>query len=198
MIPVELNSILYRYELNMALFQTVMRERGLIDTSGEILDTPYSVAHNVAYYEVAARNRSHAMRLLLWNNTVTTYQDYNLTAGALNTNSTSISSFIPMWAGLFDTDSTAVRTQIYDRLVATQLIQTAGVLTTNFFSGQQWDAPNAWPPLVWFTIEGLVKLALPQSVALAVRYFLLISLSRLFFCVAECHGSVVGDVLLGV
>jgi alpha,alpha-trehalase len=36
------------------------------------------------------------------------------------------------------------------------LLQVAGVLTTTAQeSGQQWDAPNAWPPLVFLLIEGM-------------------------------------------
>ena len=30
-----------------------------------------------------------------------------------------------------------------------------GFVTTLIVSGQQWDAPNGWPPLQWLTIEGV-------------------------------------------
>jgi alpha,alpha-trehalase len=34
-------------------------------------------------------------------------------------------------------------------------LKPGGFVTTNFASGQQWDAPNGWPPLEWLTIEGV-------------------------------------------
>ena len=35
------------------------------------------------------------------------------------------------------------------------LIQAGGVLTSLYNTSQQWDAPNAWPPLQYFVVEGL-------------------------------------------
>lgn len=50
------------------------------------------------------------------------------------------------------------------------LVQPGGVLTTDTLgSGQQWDAPNAWPPLVLLTIEGLRKQTDNDAQRLAVR-----------------------------
>ena len=34
-------------------------------------------------------------------------------------------------------------------------LKSGGFVTTGFASGQQWDAPNGWPPLEWLTIEGV-------------------------------------------
>src|SRR5690606_31537482 len=34
-------------------------------------------------------------------------------------------------------------------------LQPGGFVTTDIVSGQQWDAPNGWPPLQWLAIEGL-------------------------------------------
>jgi alpha,alpha-trehalase len=55
-----------------------------------------------------------------------------------------------------------------DSLKASDLIQAAGVLTTKIESGQQWDSPNAWPPLVLLTVEGLRRLAISDASDLAV------------------------------
>lgn len=38
---------------------------------------------------------------------------------------------------------------------ASGLLGPAGVLTTVYNTGQQWDAPNAWPPLQDIVIEAL-------------------------------------------
>src|SRR5262249_4923224 len=34
-------------------------------------------------------------------------------------------------------------------------LKPGGFVTTTFRTGQQWDAPNGWPPLEWMTIEGV-------------------------------------------
>jgi alpha,alpha-trehalase len=45
------------------------------------------------------------------------------------------------------------------RAVAARLerdfLEPGGFVTTRIVSGQQWDAPNGWPPLQWLTIEGV-------------------------------------------
>ena len=35
------------------------------------------------------------------------------------------------------------------------LLRPEGVVPTTVVSGQQWDAPNGWAPLVWLTVGGL-------------------------------------------
>jgi alpha,alpha-trehalase len=37
------------------------------------------------------------------------------------------------------------------------LSYTGGVPTSLNNSGQQWDFPNAWPPLQWFAIVGMIN-----------------------------------------
>src|SRR2546425_2950593 len=45
------------------------------------------------------------------------------------------------------------------RAVAARLerdfLKPGGFVTSLIASGQQWDAPNGWPPLEWLTIEGV-------------------------------------------
>ena len=36
-----------------------------------------------------------------------------------------------------------------------EFLKPGGFVTTNIRSGQQWDAPNGWPPLEWMAIEGV-------------------------------------------
>lgn len=42
-------------------------------------------------------------------------------------------------------------------------------MTTTVSSGQQWDAPNAWPPLVLLLIEGLMTLKVDSAVSMATN-----------------------------
>ena len=52
-----------------------------------------------------------------------------------------------------------IRAQIQGRAVARNLelhfLKPGGFSTTTIHTGQQWDAPNGWPPLEWLTIEGV-------------------------------------------
>jgi alpha,alpha-trehalase len=34
-----------------------------------------------------------------------------------------------------------------------EFLKTGGFVTALIASGQQWDAPNGWPPLEWLAIE---------------------------------------------
>src|SRR5262249_12078325 len=49
------------------------------------------------------------------------------------------------------------------RAVAARLerdfLKPGGFVTTTVASGQQWDAPNGWPPLEWLSIEGVRRYA---------------------------------------
>lgn len=62
-----------------------------------------------------------------------------------------------------------MRDKAVTSLLNSHLIAEAGVLTTNITSGEQWDAPNAWPPLVQMTIEGLQRANTPSATEAAVR-----------------------------
>ena len=39
--------------------------------------------------------------------------------------------------------------------LARDLLKPGGFVTTLIPTGQQWDAPNGWPPLQWLAIEGV-------------------------------------------
>lgn len=175
-VPVDLNAILYRYELNLALLQATMLQLGLESPS---ISAPL---HSAEYYAEAAQNRSVAIEQVLWNNATSCWMDFNLTAGTPNDNGiTTASSYTPLWAGLAPDHPR--RIAVYESFLASGLHQPGGILTTTDTTGQQWDAPNAWPPLVWLTIEGLLRLDLPQSVDLAVSL-------GLFVCeVAICNNG---------
>lgn len=48
------------------------------------------------------------------------------------------------------------------------LVCIAGGLPTSLqMTGEQWDLPNAWPPLQIIVIQGLAKTGVPQATALA-------------------------------
>ena len=103
-----------------------------------------------------------------------------------------IAYWIPLWAGIYPPPMEVNPNQLYEmqfvpwtyepsehiknKLVRSLnysgLVQVAGVLITTLPTGQQWDSPNAWPPLVLLTIEGLRNLGSTNALVLAVRVLL--------------------------
>ena len=55
--------------------------------------------------------------------------------------------------------------------VSRDLLKSGGIVTTPVVSGQQWDAPNGWPPLQWIGVSGLRRYSLsPLAETLACRW----------------------------
>jgi alpha,alpha-trehalase len=163
-VPVDLNSILYANEITIANFLNLTGN----STGAE------------AWEELAAR-RSEAMAAVMWNVEYWSFFDYNLTAGeqhifALADEDASISElegapegyqvhltpaqFYPFWTGAapnYIKENPAVITRAYER-IALQLELFDGALpASNIETGQQWDEPNVWPPLVYILIQGLLN-----------------------------------------
>ncbi len=103
----------------------------------------------------------------MWSEEHQRWFDYSLITNTSVTDITTIASYIPLWAGLGPTDATE-QTALLNSFISSGLHQVGGILTTNLSTTQQWDSPNAWPPLVWLTIQGLLALKVPQAVQLAV------------------------------
>ncbi|CAJ2513388.1 Uu.00g015070.m01.CDS01 [Anthostomella pinea] len=162
-VGVDLNSILYANEIAISGF---LRDNGS-DTAA-------------AEYESMAKNRSAAMYDLMWNEEYSSYFDYNLTSQAPNlyippdSDTTTAQSadapeghqvlfhaaqFYPFWLGAappqLKNNPLAVRNAF--KRVSDLLIEKPGAIAaTNYQTGQQWDQPNVWPPLMYVFMKGLL------------------------------------------
>lgn len=63
------------------------------------------------------------------------------------------SDWIPLWCGAVAVGSPEAQHAVAS-LLASGLVQQGGVAASNFESEQQWDWPNAWPPLQSMLAEG--------------------------------------------
>jgi alpha,alpha-trehalase len=55
--------------------------------------------------------------------------------------------------------------------VSRDLLKSGGIVTTTQTTGQQWDAPNGWPPLQWIGISGLRRYSIaPLADTVACRW----------------------------
>ncbi|CAH0485294.1 unnamed protein product [Peronospora farinosa] len=150
-IPVELNSIMHRVELNLAEFHKILGN---------------SVAS--ARFLHAAKIRVAAMDAVLWSESEGCWKDYLLDSRE-HSKVVSVSNYSPLWGGIVDSSDTLRVDKIVASLEKSGLVQIGGVQTTTSVTGQQWDAPNAWPPLQDIIIEGLQTAGTEKARALAKR-----------------------------
>jgi len=134
-VPVDLNCILYANELALA---------GMHEEVGNY--------EKGAHYRDAAAARLAAIQTYLWNMTTFSWNDYNFVTKK-QTVSFYAYQFVPFWSGVYavlphDTISDVLKTvlPIFDYV--------AGVPTSIFSSGQQWDFPNGWAPLQYWAVQG--------------------------------------------
>ncbi len=130
--PVCLNSLLYKYELDMAGFA---KELGKKNEARE--------------WTRRAATRKAAINRYLWDAPTGLYMDYDFTR---NVRSTYLytSIFYPLWAGLASPLQAAGVQKALPRLEAEH-----GLAMSDNISGMQWDRPFGWAPEVWFAVLGL-------------------------------------------
>jgi len=131
-VPVDLNSLLYGLE------QAIARGCG--------------VRHDAACerkFAERARLRRQAMNRYLWDPDARYFMDYDWRQKK-RTGELTAATLYPLFTGVADiwqADAVGGVTQV-------RLLEEGGVVTTNIASGQQWDAPNGWPPLQWIAVSG--------------------------------------------
>lgn len=147
----DLNAILYRVERTLADFAVVLGQQPVAEGLRD-----------------AAADRLAAMRQVLWDSHTHQWYDFNVTAGAPHKLS-SVSNFVPIWAGAYDTTNRTLQLQLIQSLKNSGLVQPGGIATTTLKTGQQWDWPNAWPPCQHMVIEGLRRMAIADGPAYAAQ-----------------------------
>lgn len=163
-VPVCLNSILYGNEITIAQF---FNRTGNTTAGRE--------------WEQLAKTRSDSMHSLMWNETLHSYFDYNMTSSGQNIyvpadedataadNSTAPAGqqvffhpaqFFPFWLGAapesLKNNPYAVKTA-YARVADYLQLRKGAIPASNINTGQQWDQPNVWPPLMHPLMKGLLN-----------------------------------------
>ncbi len=133
-LPVCLNSILYRRELDIAEFWEVLGESGR--------------AHG---WLDAAKTRKETMNRLMWNQARGFFADYDYQRQRRNPYP-SLAMFYPMWAGL----ATQKQAQAMVERWLPQFEQFGGLVTTlKPKEDAQWAWPNGWAPLQILVTDAL-------------------------------------------
>ena len=131
-VPVDLNSLLYGLE------QAIARGCG----------ARHEAACERKFAE-RARLRRQAMNRYLWDPNARYFMDYDWRQKK-RTGELTAATLYPLFTGVADiwqADAVGGVTQV-------RLLEEGGVVTTNIATGQQWDAPNGWPPLQWIAVSG--------------------------------------------
>ncbi len=129
-----LNSLLYRYERDLADFATMLHQTA-----------------QVAQWKQEAEARSRAINKYLWNADKGMFFDYDFTTGEQSTY-VYATIFYPLWAGLATTE----QAKAVDAHLGL-LDKAGGLVCSTYASGLQWDLPFGWAPLNWLTVDGLRK-----------------------------------------
>ncbi|XP_069750778.1 trehalase [Narcine bancroftii] len=140
-IPVDLNSILCKNERIMALFHKQLGNSA-----------------KAQFYEEAMNKRIDAMHEVFWDKKQGIWFDYNLMNNRTNA-AFYASNLAPLWAECFVEQLPGQDVEmVIHYLEDHQLLwYRNGIPASLVHSGEQWDYPNAWPPLQQIIIEGLAK-----------------------------------------
>ncbi|KAF8740507.1 Alpha-trehalose glucohydrolase, partial [Rhizoctonia solani] len=170
-IPVDLNSILYRCHILIA----ELYERAVDDES------PYAWQHKQRH-EIAASLLKSAILDLHWNENKTGFYDFELDThgsklkgprtGRIK-NFWSGATFTPFWSGIWPESVRTNQSRTMEAFSGMRdlLKRYGGPLpATVTKSGQQWDFPNAWPPLQYVAIKALQNIPYNLSTADAFRF----------------------------
>ncbi|XP_072309122.1 trehalase [Eucyclogobius newberryi] len=134
-VPTDLNALLCRTEKTLASFHRIM-----------------GFNEKAVLYEQAAEHRLSAIDAVLWDDQQGAWFDYNLLTGSKHLEFYP-SNLAPLWAQCYSPEKAQRAVHYLQGSGALQFPN--GVPTSLRESGQQWDYPNAWPPLQHMLIEGL-------------------------------------------
>jgi alpha,alpha-trehalase len=132
-IPVDLNSLLYHLEKTLAFAHKV---------SGNLIQQ--------RYYNQLADRRRRAMNKYLWSAEKGWYTDYNCVSN-LQSPELSLAGMFPFFFSMAEQSKITKAQKVLEK----DFLKPGGVVSTLKNTGEQWDAPNGWPPLQWITIVGL-------------------------------------------
>jgi alpha,alpha-trehalase len=132
--PVCLNSLLYKYERDMADFARMLGKTA-----------------EASLWTRRAEARQAAIDKYLWDAASGMYLDYDFTTGQRSTYRF-VTTYYPLWVGAASAEQAA---SVEKKLPVFE--QNGGLQTSDYQSGVQWDAPFGWAPITWLAVSGLEK-----------------------------------------
>jgi alpha,alpha-trehalase len=133
LLPVDLNSIMYDLEVALS--------RAFLAAGADIA---------ARRYRAVADERARAIRRIFWNEKRHMFTDYLWRERKLSDAVTAAGAY-PLYFDVATRDDSA----LVANTIRMKLLRPEGIVPTPVISGQQWDAPNGWPPLQWIAVQGL-------------------------------------------
>lgn len=138
-VPTDLNSVLFYCEKLLEKFSRLAGSKQKVDE-----------------YKNYAEARRVAIEAVLWDERRKIWLDYDRQLKSKQEDFYG-ASVVPLWAGVHQGDETREK-DVLRTLKRVQVLNFPGGFPTSLFaSGQQWDFPNAWPPLQHMLIAGLAQ-----------------------------------------
>jgi alpha,alpha-trehalase len=134
--PVDLNSLLYHAE------RTIAALRAFRGRPGD--------AEAAARFTAAADARRGALLAAAYDPASGWFCDVRWRTGERVADRPTLAAAAPLYFGL----ATAQQGRAVADRLERDFLRAGGFVTTLVSSGQQWDAPNGWPPLQWLAMEG--------------------------------------------
>ncbi len=140
--PVELNSMLYKYEMDLAEMLSVHFPDGLYVNE---------MNYQPEYFAGKAKKRKELMEQFFWDENLGMYFDYNFKKKEKNVY-WSATGFFPLWVGIPNPDQLEKLKVSFEKFM-----QKGGILSSLHPSpenapARQWDFPNGWAPhqiIIW-------------------------------------------------
>ncbi len=128
----------------------------------------------VTEFNHRANARRAAVNQYLWDSAGGVFRDYRWVKHA-QVPRISAATLYPLFVALASKPQAAAVAATVSR----DLLKAGGIVTTPLQTGQQWDAPNGWPPLQWIGISGLRHYAIfPLADNVACRW--MVGVNRLY------------------
>lgn len=147
--PVCLNSLLFRYEKDLADFARRLGRDS-----------------DARHFDDAAARRRAAIDKYLWQGDRGIYADYDTQAGKPSPY-VYVSAFYPLWAGAASAEQAAA---MQKKLAL--LERKGGLSMSTTDSGVQWDEPFGWAPTNWLAIAGLDAYGFHEDARRLARKFI--------------------------
>ncbi len=154
LLPIDLNSLLYHTERTIAALRA-FRDRG----------DDRAVA---ARFTEAAQRRRTALLTAAWDTATSFFYDVRWRTGVRVIDRPTMAAAVPLYFGLATPAQAAAVLSRLER----EFLAPGGFLTTLIQSGQQWDAPNGWPPLIWIGTQAACRYHRPDLARTAAERWL--------------------------
>ena len=138
-VPLDLNSLLYHAERTIAALRAFRGEEG----DGDVAEQ----------FALAAEARRRTLLAAAYDPDSGFFYDVRWRTGERVIDRATLAAAAPLYFGLATTEQAHA---VADRL-ARDFLGPGGFVATLIITGQQWDAPNGWPPLQWLAVQGVCR-----------------------------------------